>query len=65
MKGYVVHCMRKPRDQYDDPINAEYSGVVHGDPIDATMECQEAQQTGLFWRAWIETVEAVKIDKED
>ena len=58
--GYKVYCRLKMFGAYDDPVEGEYSGIVHKHPIEALEEALDARKWEQIDVTWIR-----EVDEED
>ena len=61
MIGYKVYCRLKTYGGFDDPVEGEFSGIVHKYPIEALEESLDARKFDQIDCTWIREVE----DTED
>ena len=59
--GFKVYCRLKTYGGFDDPVEGEFSGIVHKYPIEALEESLDAQKFDQIDCTWIREVE----DTED
>ncbi len=57
--GYKVYCRLKTYGGFDDPIEGEYSGILHKHPIEALEEALDARKWEQIDCTWIREVEEV------
>ena len=58
--GFKVYCRLKMFGGYDDPVDGEYSGIVHKYPIEALEESMDARKYDQIDCTWIREVEEDK-----
>lgn len=55
--GFKVYCRLKTYGGFDDPVEGEFSGIVHEHPVDALEEALEARKFEQIDFTWIREAE--------